>query len=125
MIRVSVQIASIRQHYSTYRHQFGDLSKLNLFAGWFTQSEDQFLKEYSYAFSPHNTSYIEWRERTTRDGSVKRQTSLVFAARPYLDGVNVTERRNLVYNFRLVATRAGGSKGDAKSGADFPVALPP
>ncbi|XP_073962148.1 uncharacterized protein [Choristoneura fumiferana] len=87
--------------------------------GWFTQSDDQFLKEYSYAFSPHNTSYVEWREQTTRDGSVKRQTSLVFAARPYLDGVNVTERRNLVYNFRSLLSR--DQKGHLTAGLYFPV----
>lgn len=87
--------------------------------GWFTQTDDQFLKEYSYAFSPHNSNYVEWRERTTRDGNVKRQTSLVYTSRPYLDGVNVTERRNLVYNFRSLLAR--DQKGQLVAGLYFPV----
>lgn len=47
---------------------------------------------------------MEWHERETRGAVLKWQTSLVYAARPYLDGVNVTERRNLVYNFRYAKT---------------------
>lgn len=62
-------------------------------------------KEYSYTYSPHNSSYVEWHERETRGADLKCQTSLVYAARPYLDGVNVTERRNLVYNFRYETSR--------------------
>ncbi|CAG4942700.1 unnamed protein product [Parnassius apollo] len=88
--------------------------------GWFTQSDEpQCRKEYSYALSPHNGSYVEWRERETRGATVKCQTSLVYVARPYLDGVNVTERRNLVYNFRSLLAR--DQKGHLIAGLYFPV----
>lgn len=57
-------------------------------------------KEYNYTFNQDNPGYVEWQERVTRGGIVKCQTSLVFVGKPYQDAVNVTERRNLVYNFR-------------------------
>lgn len=88
--------------------------------GWFTQSDEPHCrKEYNYVFSPQNSSYVEWQERETRGSVVKCQTSLVYAARPYLDGVNVTERRNLVYNFRSLLSR--DQKGHLIAGLYFPV----
>ncbi|XP_063829713.1 uncharacterized protein LOC135079015 [Ostrinia nubilalis] len=88
--------------------------------GWFTQSDEPTCrKEYNYVFSPPNSSYVEWQERETRGGDVKSQTSLVFVARPYLDGVNVTERRNLVYNFKSLLSR--DQKGHVIAGLYFPV----
>ncbi|XP_014367927.2 uncharacterized protein LOC106718369, partial [Papilio machaon] len=88
--------------------------------GWFTQSEEAHCrKEYSYAFCPLNNGYVEWRERETRGSNFKCQTSLVYVARPYLDGVNVTERRNLVYNFRSLLAR--DQKGHLIAGLYFPV----
>ncbi|XP_060804979.1 uncharacterized protein LOC106138810 [Amyelois transitella] len=88
--------------------------------GWFTQSDEPHCrKEYNYMLNPQNTSYVEWQERETRGTEVKCQTSLVYAARPYLDGVNVTERRNLVYNFRSLLSR--DQKGHLIAGLYFPV----
>ncbi|XP_026318408.1 uncharacterized protein LOC113229129 [Hyposmocoma kahamanoa] len=88
--------------------------------GWFTQSDEPHCrKEYSYTFNPQNSSYVEWHERETRGAALKCQTSLVYAARPYLDGVNVTERRNLVYNFRSLLSR--DQKGHLMAGIYFPV----
>ncbi|KPI99773.1 hypothetical protein RR46_04747 [Papilio xuthus] len=88
--------------------------------GWFTLSEEPLCrKEYSYGFSPLNSGYVEWRERETRGPKFKCQTSLVYVARPYLDGVNVTERRNLVYNFRSLLAR--DQKGHLIAGLYFPV----
>ncbi|CAK1555532.1 unnamed protein product [Leptosia nina] len=88
--------------------------------GWFTQSDEPLCrKEYEYSFNPQNPSYVEWHERETRGPNVKYQTSLVYVARPYLDGVNVTERRNLVYNFRSLLAR--DQKGHLKAGLYFPV----
>lgn len=81
----------------------GNLDVFKCRSGWFTQSDEPHCrKEYNYTYNLLNPNYVEWQEKETRSGVVKCQTSLVFAARPYLDGVNVTERRNLVYNFRLV-----------------------
>ncbi|KAJ2940384.1 hypothetical protein O0L34_g61 [Tuta absoluta] len=88
--------------------------------GWFTQQDEpQCRKEYNYTFNPQNPSYVEWHEKETRGANVKCQTSLLFAARPYLDGVNVTERRNLVYNFRSLLSR--DQKGHLIAGLYFPV----
>ncbi|XP_030022532.1 uncharacterized protein LOC115441771, partial [Manduca sexta] len=87
---------------------------------WFTQSDDVTCrKEYYYSYNAHNSGYVEWHERDTRNDVVKHQTSLVFIARPYLDGVNVTERRNLVYNFRSLLAR--DQKGHLVAGLYFPV----
>ncbi|GBP08927.1 hypothetical protein EVAR_78305_1 [Eumeta japonica] len=92
--------------------------------GWFTQSEDgaEERKDYSYALHPLHTGYVEWRERVVNDGGEVRRaerTSLVYVARPYLDAVHVTERRNLVYNFRSVLAR--DKKGQPVAGLYFPV----
>ncbi|KAL0871470.1 hypothetical protein ABMA27_005191 [Loxostege sticticalis] len=88
--------------------------------GWFTQSDEPHCrKEYNYVFSPQNSGYVEWQERETRGEEVKCQTSLVFVAQPYLDGVNVTERRNLVYNFKSLLSR--DQKGHLTAGLYFPV----
>ncbi|CAB3234403.1 unnamed protein product [Arctia plantaginis] len=88
--------------------------------GWFTQSEDSNCrKEYNYTFNVLNSGYVEWQERETRGTSLKCQTSLVYISRPYLDGVNVTERRNLVYNFRSLLSR--DQKGHLIAGLYFPV----
>ncbi|OWR52202.1 hypothetical protein KGM_201014 [Danaus plexippus plexippus] len=87
--------------------------------GWFIQSEEPCLKEYEYSYSPHNTNYVEWHERVTRGSEVKLQTSLVFVAQPFLDSIDVTEKRNLVYNFRSLLSR--DSKGELTAGLYFPV----
>ncbi|CAH4029878.1 unnamed protein product [Pieris brassicae] len=88
--------------------------------GWFSQSDEPHCrKEYEYSFNPQNSAYVEWHERVTRGTTVKYQTSLVYVGRPYLDGVNVTERRNLVYNFRSLLAR--DQKGHLIAGLYFPV----
>ncbi|KAG7312020.1 hypothetical protein JYU34_001459 [Plutella xylostella] len=88
--------------------------------GWFTQSDEPHSrKEYHYAFNAHHHGYVEWRERDTRGPLVVSQTSLIYVARPYLTGVNVTERRNLVYNFKSLLSR--DQKGHVTAGIYFPV----
>lgn len=87
--------------------------------GWFTKSEEpECHKEYHYTFRG-NSSYIEWQERETRGLHVKYQTSLIFVARSFLSGVHVTERRNLVYNFKSLLAR--DQKGQLTAGIYFPV----
>lgn len=74
--------------------------------GWFTQSDEPACKrEYSYVFNADSDSFIEWRERTMRAGKQKIETSLVYVERPYMTAIDVTVRRNLVYNFRWVFIR--------------------
>lgn len=94
--------------------------KLSL--GWFTQSEESNLKkEYNYAFSETNSKYVEWLERETRQGIVKSIESLIYISRPYMTAVDVTERRNLVYDFRSLLSR--DSKGQLKAGLYFKVKM--
>lgn len=80
--------------------------------GWFTQSEEPHCKrEYCYKIAGTATNngggggggageFVEWSERTTRAGVAMQEVSLVYVGRPYRTAVDVTVRRNLVYNFR-------------------------
>lgn len=71
--------------------------------GWFVQSNEPACKrEYCYVFNEDSEKFIEWKERTVRSGKHKLVTSLVYVDRPYMTAIDVTVRRNLVYNFRLV-----------------------
>lgn len=69
--------------------------------GWFTQSEEPHCKrEYCYTISASSPDFVEWAERATRGGVETNELSLVYVKRPYRTAVDVTVRRNLVYNFR-------------------------
>lgn len=69
--------------------------------GWFTQSDEKHCKrEYCYTMSANSNDFIEWCERETRGDKETYGLSLVYVKRPYRTGVDVTVRRNLVYNFR-------------------------
>lgn len=71
--------------------------------GWFTQSDEPHCKrEYCYTYSEHSENFIEWTEKMTRGSSQTYEVSLVFVERPYRTAIDVTVRRNLVYNFRWV-----------------------
>ncbi|KRT78202.1 hypothetical protein AMK59_8737, partial [Oryctes borbonicus] len=86
--------------------------------GWFTQSEEGAIKkEYCYIFSSVNPNFIEWREKNTKSGIVELFTALIFIERPYLTAIDVTERRNLVYNFRSLLSR--DAKGHLIAGIYF------
>lgn len=69
--------------------------------GWFTQSDEPHCKrEYCYTISSRSGDFIEWAERCTRGETETYELSLVYVKRPYRTAVDVTVRRNLVYNFR-------------------------
>lgn len=69
--------------------------------GWFTQSDEPHCKrEYCYTMSSSNPDFVEWAERATRGETEDYELSLVYVKRPYRTAVDVTVRRNLVYNFR-------------------------
>lgn len=88
--------------------------------GWFVQTEDQISKrEYCYEFNRNSMEYVEWRERTVRNGVTKCEESLIFVDRPYMTAVDVTIKRNLVYNFRSLLSR--DAKGQVKAGFYFPL----
>lgn len=76
----------------------------NFTTGWFTQSDEPHCrKEYNYQFNTMNSNYIEWHERETRGAVVKERLSLIYVAKAYLTAVSVTEKRNIVWDLRLVA----------------------
>lgn len=88
--------------------------------GWFIQSEENGIrKEYNYQLSPYNDTFVEWNERTTRNGAQENFTGLIYVGKPYLTAVDVTERRNLVYTFRSLLSR--DQKGHLIAGVYFKV----
>lgn len=91
--------------------------------GWFTQSEEAGCKkEYNYVLCANDPDYVEWHERETRPSALERtQTALIYVARPYLTAIDVTERRNLVYNFRSLLAR--DTKGHVVAGFYFPIVM--
>ncbi|CAH0392153.1 unnamed protein product [Bemisia tabaci] len=91
--------------------------------GWFTQSQDETCKkEYNYVISEENPSYILWNIREKRGvAAEKLSQSIIYVAAPFNTPVDVTERRNLCYDFRSVLSR--DAKGHLISGIYFPVTL--
>lgn len=88
--------------------------------GWFTQSTEQHCqREYCYNFSMHSNKYIDWMERETRNNQQTYKTSLVYIEHPYLTAIDVTVRRNLVYNFRSLLAR--DAKGRVLAGIYLPL----
>ncbi|CAB3230498.1 unnamed protein product [Arctia plantaginis] len=88
--------------------------------GWFIQSDEPHCrKEYNYQFNLQNSNYIEWHERETRGVNIKERLSLVYVARAYLSAVEVTEKRNLVWDLRSLLAR--DPKGRLTAGVYFPV----
>lgn len=88
--------------------------------GWFIQSKESHLtREYCYRYSSTNEDFIEWSERTTRGDQQTHELSLIYVKTPYRTAIDVTVRRNLVYNFRSLLSR--DAKGRVCAGIYFPV----
>lgn len=88
--------------------------------GWFIQSHEPHLKrEYCYKFNAMNDDFVEWSERTTRGDQHNHEISLIYIKHPYRTAIDVTVRRNLVYNFRSLLSR--DAKGRVCAGIYFPV----
>lgn len=91
--------------------------------GWFTQSNEKHCKrEYCYNYNIRNPNYIEWCEKETRGDQQEFKVNLVYVERPYRTAVDVTVRRNLVYDFRSLLAR--DAKGRVFAGLYFPLILP-
>lgn len=74
-----------------------------IFSGWFIQSEENDIKkEYNYSLCGSKDAFVQWEERTIKNGLAENFVGIVYVERPYLTAVDVTERRNLTYTFRLV-----------------------
>lgn len=89
-------------------------------SGWFTQSQEKDLrKEYCYTFSAVNCNFVEWTARNTKSGLTELFSALIYVEKQYLTAIDVTERRNLVYNFRSLLSR--DMKGHLLAGVYFRV----
>lgn len=99
--------------------------KLYPHTGWFTQVDEPNCKKmYNYCLCADDPNYIEWHERVTRPGALETtQVALIYVARPYITAIDVTERRNLVYNHKSLIAR--DTKGHITAGIYFPVVLDP
>lgn len=87
---------------------------------YFVQSDEPGCKrEYCYTFSHESTNYIAWHERTTRNGKQMFEESAIYVGRPFRSAVDVTARRNLVYEFRSLVSR--DAKGRVFAGLYFPI----
>ena len=93
--------------------------------GWFTQSDEpESKKEYNYVLCAEDPQYVEWHEKQTRRSALERsQVALIYVARAYLTAIDVTERRNIVYNAKSLVAR--DSKGHVVAGFCFRVTLDP
>ena len=93
--------------------------------GWFTQSDEaEVKKEYNYVLCAEDPYYVEWHEKQTSPSALERsQVALIYVERPYLTAIDVTERRNIVYNFRSLLAR--DSKGHVVAGFYFKVTMKP
>lgn len=89
--------------------------------GWYTQSQEAHVqREYSYTYSGLSDDFIEWTIRCTRGNETPTiESSLVYVKQPYRTAIDVTVRRNLVYNFRSLLSR--DAKGRVCAGIYFPV----
>lgn len=93
---------------------------LFLSSGWFNQSKEPHLqRDYCYSFSQHSEKFVEWKEREIRGDEASFKTSLIYIAQEYITAVDVTVRRNLVYNFRSLLSR--DAKGRVYAGLYFPL----
>lgn len=76
-------------------------------------------RDYCYKFSMQNPKYVEWMEREIRADQTIYKSSLVYIENPYVTAIDVTVRRNLVYNFRSLLSR--DAKGRVFAGIYLPL----
>lgn len=78
-------------------------------------------KDYNYTLSGDG-KYVVWKVCEIKGGGLSQLSqSAVFVAQPFCSPVDVTERRNLVYNFRSLLSR--DTKGHLTAGLFFPVTI--
>ena len=73
-------------------------------------------REYQYTFTG-DQKYVLWTSRETRGKTQTVSPHLVYVERPYVSPVDVTERRNLVYDYRSLLAR--DTKGQLIAGLYF------
>lgn len=95
---------------------------VSTFTGCFVQSNENLCcKEYSYRFADYgNEDYVYWRVKERRPNVAEKLTvNVVYVGVPYLSPVDVTERRNLVYEFKCLVKR--DAKGHLLAGVYFAI----
>lgn len=71
--------------------------------GWFVQSETpKSKKEYCYQLKG---DYVHWTVRETRNGKEETWCNLIYIKKKFLSYISVSEKRNLVFNFRTLVAR--------------------
>ncbi|MPC56327.1 hypothetical protein E2C01_050281 [Portunus trituberculatus] len=60
--------------------------------------------------SSSSSSFVIWEVEENRSGRITLFKNIIHVSRPFLSGVNVTERRNLPYHFRILLGRDASGK---------------
>nr|CAG4644221.1 EOG090X0BHG [Lepidurus arcticus] len=85
--------------------------------GWFRPGGTaKSRREYLYTLHP-NGHYVVWHVREKRGDHEKTESALVYVQQPFLSGVECSERRNLVYDFKSLLKR--DALGNVTSGVYF------
>lgn len=90
--------------------------------GWFVQTKtSKVTKQYNYQLLG-NGKYVVWQVREIRDGTVKQvDPSIIYVHRKFMNCIDLVERRNLVYGFRVWVVR--NESGILQAGLYFPLKL--
>ncbi|XP_054710101.1 uncharacterized protein LOC129219821 [Uloborus diversus] len=71
--------------------------------GWFLLSETaKSKKEYNYSIEGN---YILWHVKETRNGKINSWINLIYIGQKFTSYITVSEKRNLVFNFRTLVAR--------------------
>lgn len=86
--------------------------------GWFVQTTTgKVVKQYNYQLLG-NGKYVVWQVREVRNGSVKSvDPSIIYTHRKFLNCIDLVERRNLVYGFKVWVVR--NESGSLQAGLYF------
>ncbi|KAG7170108.1 hypothetical protein Hamer_G012343 [Homarus americanus] len=77
-------------------------------------------RTFQYHFCADNPAFVAWEVVEERDGKPKKKfTSLIHVSRPFLSGVDIAERRNLVETFKTLLGR--DDEGHLTCGLYFPI----
>jgi len=71
-------------------------------------------KTNSYNFYEKNKDYVIWNSIKDTNGSVKDVDNIILVTKPFLSGLDIAERRNLIYPVKTLLNR--DEEGNIKSG---------
>lgn len=83
------------------------LDKEHPHTGEFQQVNEQGSRKfYEYTFCDTNSGYVLWQEQDYRPNGLKISDALIYANRPYCDGITFSEKRNIIYKFKSIVRRS-------------------